>query len=187
MSTVVRKLKAKYERCFSRLEWHTIGAADAITSYTAKKEEKNKQNRNNVFRKKETTSKVPPNIFRHFEVRKKVQLVVWTPENKMKSKCYVFNGYEQSNKVCLVYLECKLQQDSYSWCIFKLKCQKTVERTYLEIRKQQARYCRCFYMSKFLRKGKNCIIGFCQQTRNVQCMYLAFENLKISSKKSQHW
>ena len=43
MSTVVRKLKAKYERCFSRLEWHTIGAADAITSYTAKKEEEEKK------------------------------------------------------------------------------------------------------------------------------------------------
>ena len=140
---MVRKLKAKYERCFARLEWHTIGAADAITSYTAKKEEK-KQTEITYLEKKETTSKVPPNIFRRFEVRKKVQLVVWRPENKMKSKCYVFSDYEQSNKVCLVYLECKLQQDSYSWCTFKLKCQKTVERTYLEIRKQQARYCRCF-------------------------------------------
>ena len=28
----------------------------------------------------------------------------------------------------LVYSECKLQQDSYSWCIFKLKGQKTEEK-----------------------------------------------------------
>ena len=45
----------------------------------------------------------------------------------MKGKCYVFSGYEQRNKVCFVYLECKLQQDRYGWCIFKLKCQKAVE------------------------------------------------------------
>ena len=31
-----------------------------------------------------------------------------------------------------MYLKCKLQEDSYGWCIFKWKCQKTVERTYLE-------------------------------------------------------
>ena len=31
----------------------------------------------------------------------------------MKNKCDVFNGYKQRNKVRLVYLECKLQQDSY--------------------------------------------------------------------------
>ena len=26
----------------------------------------------------------------------------------MKGKCYVFNGYKQRNKVCVVQLECKL-------------------------------------------------------------------------------
>ena len=29
----------------------------------------------------------------------------------MKGKCYVFSGYKQRNKVHLVYLECRLQQD----------------------------------------------------------------------------
>ena len=36
-----------------------------------------------------------------------------------------------------------------------------------------------------LRKGINYIIGLCSQTKKVQCMYLAFKNLKISSKKGQ--
>ena len=29
----------------------------------------------------------------------------------MNGKCYVFSGYKQRNKVCLLYLERKLQQD----------------------------------------------------------------------------
>ena len=29
----------------------------------------------------------------------------------MSGKCYVFSGYKQRNKVCLLYLERKLQQD----------------------------------------------------------------------------
>ena len=35
------------------------------------------------------------------------------PKDRMKCKCDVFSGYKQRNKLCLVYLECKLQQDSY--------------------------------------------------------------------------
>ena len=31
----------------------------------------------------------------------------------MKAKCYGFNGYKQRNKVSLVYLESKLQEDRY--------------------------------------------------------------------------
>ena len=66
----------------------------------------------------------------------------------MEGKCYVFSGYKQRNKVCLVYLEWKLQQDTYGWGILKLKCKKTVEKIYLEISKQQRRYCSCFYIVK---------------------------------------
>ena len=55
----------------------------------------------------------------------------------MKGKCCVFNGYQQRNKVFLVYLQWKLQQDGYGSCIFKLKCQRTVEKTYLQKKKQQ--------------------------------------------------
>ena len=37
----------------------------------------------------------------------------------------------------LVYLECKLQQDSYSWCFVNLKGEKTEEKTYIETSNQQ--------------------------------------------------
>ena len=40
----------------------------------------------------------------------------------MKGKCYVFSAYNEKNKVWYMYLECKLPEDSYDWCIFKLKC-----------------------------------------------------------------
>ena len=56
----------------------------------------------------------------------------WSTKTSMKGKCYVFSGYKQRKKVCLEYLECELQPDSYCWCISKWKCQKTVESTYVE-------------------------------------------------------
>ena len=61
----------------------------------------------------------------------------WRSKDSMKGKCYVFSGHKQRNKVSLVYLESELQQDRYGWIIFKLKCQKTVERTYLETSKNK--------------------------------------------------
>ena len=56
------------------------------------------------------------------------------PKNNMKRKWFRFrfSGYKERNKVCLVYLEWKLWQDIYDWCLLKLKWQKTAERTYLE-------------------------------------------------------
>ena len=42
--------------------------------------------------------------------------------------------------MCFVFLEYELQQDSYGWCIFNLKCQKTVERTFLETSKQHTKF-----------------------------------------------
>ena len=48
------------------LKLKKIGAADEITSSTAK------SSKNNVFTTKETTDKVPPNIFRSFQVRKRI-------------------------------------------------------------------------------------------------------------------
>ena len=44
-------------------------------------------------------------------------------------------------------------------------------------------------LQKCLRKGKNRIIALCQKKKkkkkNVECIYLAFQKLKIRSKKSQ--
>ena len=77
--------------------------------------------RNNVFRGKQATKKITLIIFRALEVRKKVRLIIWTPEDTMKGKCYVFSGYKKKNKVCLVDVECKLQEDSYCYSIFTLK------------------------------------------------------------------
>ena len=37
----------------------------------------------------------------------------WRSKDSIKGKYYAFSGYKKSNKVCLVYLECTLQQDSY--------------------------------------------------------------------------
>ena len=64
----------------------------------------------------------------------------WTRKDSMKVKYSIFRGYKQKNKVCLVYLECQLQQDRYGSRIFKWKWQKTDEGIYLERRKQQTTY-----------------------------------------------
>ena len=134
-----------------------------------------------------TRSKVSRNIFRSFEVRKKIRLMYWTPNNSIKGKCYVFSRYKQRNKMCLLYLECKLQQYRYGWCISKLRGERPVERTSVETSKQQARYCWCSSMLMSLRKAKYCVFGPFQQTSKVECMYLAFTNLQISSKKGRKW
>ena len=50
-----------------------------------------------------------------------------------------FQPLKTNNKVCLVYSQSKLQQDTYSWCIYLLKCLKWKEKTHLEANKQQTR------------------------------------------------
>ena len=55
-------------------------AADAITSDTAK------NRKNNVFKSKQTTKKVPRNMFRGSEVRTKVQLKFSRSKDTMKGK-----------------------------------------------------------------------------------------------------
>ena len=141
------------------LKRNKIGVADIIIRLTVK------ITKNNILRKKQTTKKVLSNLFKGFEVRRKVRLMFWTKKNSMKGKCYIFSGYKQRNKVCPEYLECKLQQESYCWCIFKLKCDKTVDRTLLETRKQQTRYRWCFQLLKCLRECNNC---FWTLSRNEQ-------------------
>ena len=49
------------------------------------------------------------NIFRGFEVRKKVRLMFWRTKDSMRSKYSAFSRSKERNKVCLVYLEWKLQ------------------------------------------------------------------------------
>ena len=68
----------------------------------------------------------------------------WRRNYSMKHKCYAFSGYKQTNNVCFVYLECKLQQSSYGWCISKKKCKKTVEKKYSQKIMQQTRYRKFF-------------------------------------------
>ena len=94
-----------------------------------------------VFRNKETTNKVPPNIFRGFEVRWKVGVIFRRTKEFIKSKCYSFSSYKEGNKVCLVYSDCSMQLDKW---IFELKWQKTVEKIYLETSKEKIRYRWCF-------------------------------------------
>ena len=142
-----------------------------------------KNSTNKAFSTKETRNKVPLKL-RCLEVRKNVRLMFWMRKEYKKDKCYLFSGYKESNKLWLMYLERKPQEKRYGSYIFKLKWQKTGERTYLETSKEQTRYRWCF---RCFRKGNNCVFGLCQQTSQVQCMYLPFTNVKISTKKDQEW
>ena len=77
----VTTLKPKNEWRFPRLKCNKKGAAGAKSSKT------------NVFREKHvSTSMVPRNILRGFDVRKKVRLNFQQPKDIKKNKCYVFNG-----------------------------------------------------------------------------------------------
>ena len=79
------------------------------------------------------------NILRGLQVRKKVPLMFLRQKHNIKGKCYVLRAYNSRNKVCFVYLERQLQQHRYGLCIFKIKCQKTVETTYLDTSKEETR------------------------------------------------
>ena len=69
------------------------------------------KSRNNVFRKKYTTNKAPSRIFRSFAVPKKVRVVF--PNQRIKPKEH-FQPLKTNNKVCFLYLQCKLTQDRRS-------------------------------------------------------------------------
>ena len=51
-----------------------------------------------------------------------------------------FQWLKKTNKMCLVYLECELQEDRCGKCSYKLKCKKRAEITYLQGKKQQRRH-----------------------------------------------
>ena len=119
-------------------------------------------------------------IFRGLEVRTNVRLMLWRPNDSIKGKCDFFSGYKQTSKLSLLCLECKLQQDRYGWCIYNLKCQKTLDRTHLETSKQQTRHRWCFQILKCLRKCNNGVFGGCKQTSKVHCMYLVIKKLKVN-------
>ena len=70
MSTVVKNRKEKCKYCFWRLQREEIVAANAIT----------KNRRKTVVKRKQTTKKVPFNIFRCSEVRKNGTVDVVKPE-----------------------------------------------------------------------------------------------------------
>ena len=78
----------------------------------------------------------------------------------------------------MVYLESKLKQESYGWCIFESKSQKTVGQIYMETSKQETNYRWCFEMSKWLPKEKVCVFGHWQEASKLQCMYLAYKKVK---------
>ena len=60
-----------------------------------------------------------------------------------------------------------------------------VESTNLKTRKQQTKSSSNFMMLKLFEKGSNIFSGLCEQTDKVQCMYLAFGNIKITTKKEE--
>ena len=109
----------------------------------------------------------------------------WRWNHSIKVNWNVFRGSKQTSKVCFVYLECKLSQDRYVWCIYKSKCHKTVERRYLATSQKQTRYRWSFQTLNCFRKSNNGGWRCCKQISKVQCMYLAFKILKISSELSQ--
>ena len=54
----------------------------------------------------------------------------------MINKCYVFNSYKQTIMVYLLYLDYKLQEDSYGSFIFELVSHDTITITYFQKSKQ---------------------------------------------------
>lgn len=72
-----------------------------------------------------------------FRNNKKATIGVLKAKRQHESKHYVFNGCKQRNKMWLVSLEGKLQEDSYGRPILTWKCLKMLESLYLGTSKKQ--------------------------------------------------
>ena len=72
------------------------------------------KSRNNKFRRKQTTNKAPSKIFGGFEVAKKGAGGFSKAKEQNQRLMEHFQKLKTNNKVCLVYLQCKLQQDRRS-------------------------------------------------------------------------
>ena len=96
----------------------------------------------------------------------------WKPRERIKGKWDLFSGYNQRNNACLVYLKCKLQQDSYDWWIFKLKGVETVEITYLSGNRQQTRY-HLIYL-EFFEERKKVRLIFWTPRQNMKRKFYVF-------------
>ena len=140
-----------------------------------------RNSRNKLCRSKLKMNKVPPNMFRCFKLRKKSRVMFWKSKDCIKSKCSVFSSFKQRTKVCMVYLECKLQEYRYGWCLFDLKCYETVYRTYSERSKQQTKVS-LFFDVKVVTERKEFYYGTLSTNNQA---YLALKTLKISIKKGQ--
>ena len=47
-------------------------------------------------------------------------------KGKYRALAFISKKKTKKNKVSLLYLECKLQEDTYDWCIFKLNWEEKV-------------------------------------------------------------
>ena len=56
----------------------------------------------------------------------------WRPDHSMKVNWDVLRDYKETSKVCFVYLECKLQQDRYVWCMFDVYASSNARKRYKE-------------------------------------------------------
>ena len=101
------------------------------------------------------------------------------PKDGMKGKYYVCRTYKKRIKVCFYYLESKKHEDIHSWCIFKWKCQKTVERTSFERSKRETRYWRRF--STFASSYKT-TVGVFKTEEQHQRLMEHFKPLKTNNK-----
>ena len=54
-------------------------------------------------------------------------------KDRKKGMTKAFGSYKVTSKLCVVYLELKLEQDTCGRYIDKLKCHKTVETRYSEV------------------------------------------------------
>ena len=64
---------------------------------------------------KKCTNMISRNIFIGFKETKKGHLIFRRPRHTMKGKCEDFSCHKERNEMCLVYLECKLQEVKYGY------------------------------------------------------------------------
>ena len=90
----------------------------------------------------------------------------------MKCECHVFSGYKQRNKVCLVNLEWKLQDERYGWHILQIpeKATNKISRDNKTTTKNVPLM--FFHVKDLNRKVANVLLGPANKKRKESTVYV---------------
>ena len=102
--------------------------------------------------------------------------------NMEKGMTNAFSRKNLTSKLCVVYLQVKLQENRCTCWLSNKNANKQQKVRYRQGNKHQTRCQFCFYIWKYLVKCLTDICRLCKSTSKIRRVSLLFKKLKISCK-----